>query len=70
MLEWLRKRDSRWRDQYFKSGPSCGLLEITGDVDKTRWLLASKAKPEELAKLDALVREMGLESPRACQGVT
>lgn len=41
------------------------LLEITRDVDRTRdFLVSKKAKPEELAKLDALVREMGLESPK------
>lgn len=43
----------------------CNLLYLTEDAVRTRdYLVSENATPEQLAKFDALVREMGLEAPK------
>lgn len=45
------------------------LLYLTEDPVRTReYLVSKKAKPVELAQLDALIREMRLESPKPAEG--
>lgn len=45
------------------------LLELTRDVGRTRdYLVAQKGTPEELAKFDALVRELGLNQTQPARG--
>ena len=45
------------------------LLEVTHDVERTRdFLVSKKGTPEELAKFDAMVREMGLNQTQLARG--
>lgn len=63
---WLFNRHSRWAARRLASEPVLRkLLEVTHDVARTRkFLVTQKSTPEELAKFDALVREIGLDSPK------